>query len=170
MAEYTIKSLMATGKSEPKYNSKEYYLQFEEMEEAVPLYFTKEPEVGQKLTLEKKNGKWSKVKKEWKPSTESSNTSSTPSGKPFQKSTFKDNSLGMRIGMCINNASNYVNSLDIRDKDGQTKFLSPEEWADTVSSYAIELFVRSDDTAFTEAPEKPIEGEHTVLDPENPFL
>ena len=46
--------------------------------------------------------------------------------KPFTKAPYKDNSLGMRIGMTVNNATNYVNSLDIRDANGEPKILTPE--------------------------------------------
>lgn len=166
MTTYKVSAVKPSGKDDPKFGV-EYYVKLDN-DDVARLWFKKEPVVGQELDLEKGDKGYKKVKKEWNPSNPSSTSSTTPS-KPFQKSsTFKDNSVGMRIGMCVNNAANYVNSLNI-EKDGAPHTLSPADWATTVASYAIELFHNTDDTNFTEEKKPVIEGEHIVLD-ENPFL
>jgi len=50
----------------------------------------------------------------------------------------KDNSDGMRQGMCINNAANYVNSLEF------PQALTDREWASLVHSYATALYILGD--------------------------
>lgn len=59
----------------------------------------------------------------------------------FQRKTYggspsKDNSDGQRQGMCINNASNYVNS--------QSKDYTPVQWAERVWRYANALYSLGD--------------------------
>jgi hypothetical protein len=165
MTAYKVLAVKPSGKDDPKFGT-EFYVKLDN-DDVARLWFKAAPTVGQELDLEKGPKGYKKVKKEWNPQ---SGGSTAPASKPFTKAPYKDNSLGMRIGMTVNNAANYVNSLDIRDANGEPKILTPEEWATTVGSYAIELFHATDDTNFTEEVKKPaIEGEHVVLD-ENPFL
>lgn len=60
---------------------------------------------------------------------------SKPAGS-FQKG---GNSDGMRQGMCINNASAYVNATT-----GEEKFVNPTEWAKAVFAYANALYALGD--------------------------
>lgn len=139
MSEYTVKAAMPTGKTEKKFGSAEYYVQFEEIEDTAALYFMKPPEVGEKLELEKVKGQWKKVKKEYKPSDKTSATPPATTAKSYpSRSTYKDNSDGQRQGMCINNATAYVNTLEFK------KALTDREWAELVHSYATSLYVLGD--------------------------
>lgn len=140
MSTFTIKQAMPTGEESPTYG-KEFFVQFSEMEDTVKLWFKKEePTPGSTLDLEKGPKGWKKVKKEWKPQEKSAQSSSAGATKP----AYKDNSDGMRQGMCINNAANYVNSLEFE------KALTDTEWASTVFSYANALYRLGD---LTKAPE-----------------
>jgi hypothetical protein len=140
MSTYTVKGTMPTGKSHDQFGT-EFYVQFEEMSDTPALWFKKNlPSPGDTLDLKQENGKWKKVKKEWNThspssSEQSSDSSSQPSSR---RSPYKDNSEGMRVGMCINNAANYVNSLEF------PQALTDAEWAETVVAYAKALFVRSE--------------------------
>ena len=170
MTAYKVAAVKPSGKDDPKFGT-EFYVKLDN-DDVARLWFKNAPEVGQELDLEKGPKGYKKVKKEWNPSntsSQSSEKSSASYGKP-SRAPFKDNSQGMRIGMTVNNAANYVNSLDIRDNDGNAKILTPDEWATTVASYAIELYHATDDANFTEEKKPVIEGEHVELDPENPFL
>lgn len=132
---YTIQSVMQTGKNSPQFGS-EYYVKFNEMADTVPLWFKNEPAVDTPVDLEKVNGKWKKVKKEWNPQTKSQ--SSSPAETKTAPYARKDNSDGMRMGMCMNNAANYVNSLSFE------KTLTDQEWALTVYAYASALYALGD--------------------------
>lgn len=142
MSTFTIKQVMETGDVHDTYG-KEYFVQFNEMDDTVKLWFKKEtPAAGMEVELEKGAKGWKKVKKEWKPQEKvggGASTSSAPS-----KPAYKDNSDGMRQGMCINNAANYVNGLEF------DKALTDVEWATTVFSYANALYRLGD---LTKAPE-----------------
>lgn len=145
---YTIKQIMPTGKNSQMYGV-EYHVQFNEIETVFPMWFKAEPKPGQEVEGEiAANGKFKKAKKQWQGNeagnsqSGTSQSQSSPSRPPY-----KDNSLGMRIGMCINNAAAYVNTLEFK------KPLTDSEWAQTVIAYGKALFVLSDDKAFTEAPE-----------------
>jgi len=140
---FTIKSLMPTGKTSQTYGT-EYYTQFSEHEQPFPLWFKKEPEIGTTIEGEVVNGKFKKAKKEWKPQESLSEKSSSPATPAVGRAPYKDNSLGMRIGMCINNAAAYVNTLEF------PKALTDREWAETVVSYGKALFRLSDDSNFTQ--------------------
>ena len=166
MTAYKVVAVKPSGKDDPKFGT-EFYIKLDN-DDVARLWFKNAPEVGQELDLEKGPKGYKKVKKEWNPG--QSSGSPAPASKPFTKAPYKDNSQGMRIGMTVNNAANYVNSLDIRDNDGNAKILTPDEWATTVASYAIELYHATDDANFTEEKKPVIEGEHVELDPENPFL
>lgn len=171
MTQYKVVAVKPTGKDHDKFGV-EFFVKLNN-DDVARLWFKNAPQEGDTLDLENSDKGYKKVKKEWNPSQSSSSSPSSSASSSTQKgfkAPYKDNSLGMRIGMCINNAANYVNNLDIRDNDGNSKFLAPEEWATTVASYAIELFHNTEDTNFTEEKKAVIEGEHVVLDPENPFL
>lgn len=132
---YTIQSVMKTGKSSPQFGA-EYYVKFNEMDDTVALWFKNEPAVNTPVDLENVNGKWKKVKKEWNPQTKSQ--SSGPAETKTAPYARKDNSDGMRQGMSINNAANYVNSLSFE------KTLTDQEWALTVYAYASALYALGD--------------------------
>lgn len=142
MSKYTIKSVMPTGKNHATYGT-EFYVQFNEVEQAFPLWFKTPPEVGSEVEGDIADGKFKKAKKEWKPSNEGG-SSASQGGSSHSRAPYKDNSDGMRQGMCINNAANYVNSLEF------PKALTDSEWATTVFSYANALYRLGD---LTKAPE-----------------
>lgn len=143
MSTFTIKQVMPTGEESPTYG-KEFFVQFSEMEDTVKLWFKKEtPEPGTTVDLEKGPKGWKKVKKEFKPNTSNAAAPATGKATAPSRAPYKDNSLGMRIGMCINNAAQYVNTLEFE------KALTDREWATTVASYAKALFAVSGDENFT---------------------
>ena len=149
---YTVKSTMPTGKKNEKFGE-EFYVQFEETEQAFPLWFKSRPDAGKEIEGDIVDGKFKKVKKEWNPNP----TSSTKeSGSPTTKPAWKDNSDGMRQGMCFNNAANYVNTLEFKTA------LTDVEWADTVFGYAQALYRKGD---LNVAPEASQAAEDT-----NPFV
>jgi hypothetical protein len=136
---YTVKSVMPTGKTHDMYGI-EFYVQFEEDEKAYPLWFKTPPEIGFQQEGEVVGGKFKKFKKEYNPQT-------ADSSKPAGKSTYKDNSDGMRQGMCMNNAANYVATLEF------PKALTDTEWAKLVYGYANALYVLGDLKVVSEASE-----------------
>lgn len=126
---------MPTGKTSQTYGT-EYYTQFSEHEQPFPLWFKKEPEIGTTIEGEVVNGKFKKTKKEWKPEQRSEGGgNATPA---VARAPFKDNSDGMRQGMCFNNAANYVATLEFKQA------LTDKEWATTVFSYAQALYRMGD--------------------------
>lgn len=136
MSVFTVKNVMTTGKSNPKFGT-EYYVQLNEMADTAKLWFKKAPETDSELELENVNGQWKKVKKEWTPS-QSAPVATQGATTPTTKPAYRDNSDGMRQGMCINNAANYVNSLEF------PKALTDREWAELVHSYATALYILGD--------------------------
>lgn len=66
-------------------------------------------------------------------------------------SGWKDNSDGMRQGMCFNNATLFVNMMLADEKPNKP---SPEEWAELVHAHAQALYMKGDLKAEgkTEAP------------------
>ena len=130
---------MPTGKEHDKFG-KEFYVQFNETEQAFPLWFKEAPEIGKQIEGEISNGKFKKIRKEWTPGTDAD-----PKTASRAKPAYKDNSDGMRQGMCINNAANYINTLEFE------KALSDREWAETVHAYANALYRLGD--LSMEAPE-----------------
>jgi hypothetical protein len=140
---FTVKSTMPTGKTDPKFGS-EFYVQFNETEQAFPLWFKTAPDLGKEIEGEINNGKFKKVKKEWNPNGQGA--TATPGGasvgtqpaQPGAKPAWKDNSDGMRQGMCFNNAANFVNTLQF------PQTLTDREWADTVFAYAQALYLLGD--------------------------
>lgn len=133
---YTVKAAMGTGKTSQMYGV-EYYVQFADTEGSYALWFKKEPQVGDKVDGTITGSKFKKAKKEWKPQEGGSSQDQSGTSRPPSRS-YKDNSDGMRQGMCINNAANYVNALEF------PKILTDREWADLVHSYATALYVLGD--------------------------
>lgn len=136
MGSYTVKAAMTTGKTSPTFGS-EYYIQFDESDNSFPMWFKKQPTVGQRIEGDIVGGKFKKEKKEWNPNDEAASPTQAAKSSPSGRS-FKDNSDGMRQGMCINNAANYVNTL------GFEKALTDTEWASIVHSYATALYKLGD--------------------------
>ena len=132
MSTFTVKSVMPTGKNHATYGV-EFYVQFEEVEQAFPLWFKEAPEVGKTIDGEINGGKFKKIKKEFTPQAEAA-PSTQGGAKSSPRPPYKDNSDGMRQGMCINNAANYVNGLEFENA------LTDAEWAKTVFSYANALY------------------------------
>lgn len=139
---YTVQNAMKSGKKSDTYGE-EYYVKFVESEQTFPLWFKKDP-TGQKIDGEINGSKFKKVKRE-EPADKP-----TPAGRP----AYKDNSDGMRQGMCFNNAANYVTAC-------ATEIVDPKVWAKTVYKYANELYLLGD-LGQTEE-EAPTEGK-TVKD------
>ena len=133
MSTFTVKSTMPTGKANEKFG-KEFYVQFNETEQAFPLWFKEAPAVGKEIDGEISNGKFKKIRKEWTPN------AADPDPKPVTgaKPAYKDNSDGMRQGMCFNNAANFVNTLVFE------KTLTDREWADLTFAYAQALYLKGD--------------------------
>jgi hypothetical protein len=133
MSTFTIKSVMPTGKNSPTYGT-EFYVQFVESEQAFPLWFKNAPEVGTPIEGEINGSKFKKIKKEYTAPEKRSGETTSIGSEIAKRPPYKDNSDGMRQGMCINNAANYVNSLEFE------KALTDSEWATTVFSYANALY------------------------------
>lgn len=132
MSTFTVKSTMPTGKNHATYGV-EFYVQFNETEQAFPLWFKQAPEVGSTVDGDIVDGKFKKIKKEYTP--QAQNSASSDKG---SKPAYKDNSDGMRQGMCFNNAANFVGTLVFE------KTLTDREWADTVFAYAQALYRKGD--------------------------
>lgn len=129
MSTHTIKSIMPTGKSNDQFG-REYYVQFDGIDDVPAFWFKKEPAVGDELDIERnEKGQWKKVKKPWNPNGQTA-AAKTATPAAASKPAWKDNSDGMRQGMWINNAASYVNTLEF------PKALTDAEWAQTVFSYA----------------------------------
>lgn len=132
MSEFTIESVMKTGKSSPQFGS-EYYVKFHESEASFPLWFKSDPQQGQIVNGDIEGSKFKKEKKEWN----GTPTATTPSAPAATRPAYKDNSDGQRQGMCINNAANYVNAVASEAVDAKT-------WAKTVHNFANELYALGD--------------------------
>lgn len=139
MTKFTVKAAMSSGKKSPTYGT-EYYVQVDEMDDTATLWFKTAPKVGSEIELEQVKGVWKKVKVPYTPKSQT-----TDVAKKQWTPMKKDNSDGMRQGMCINNAANYVNSLEFK------KALTDKEWAELVHSYATALYVLGDLKAPAEA-------------------
>jgi len=134
MSTFTVKSTMPTGKDNPKFG-KEFYVQFNESEQAFPLWFKEAPAVGKEIEGEITNGKFKKIRKEWNPNAAPEGDVKAPA---TPRPAYKDNSDGMRQGMCFNNAANFVNTLVFE------KTLTDREWADITFAYAQALYLKGD--------------------------
>lgn len=141
---------MSTGKTHATYGT-EFYVQFNEVEQAFPLWFKSAPEIGTAIDGEINGGKFKKIKKEYT-SEATPSTPGSPSSSPA-KPAYKDNSDGMRQGMCFNNAANYVATLEFKTA------LTDAEWATTVFAYAQALYLKGD---LNKAPEGSQEVPATV--------
>ena len=149
MEKYTVQTAIPTGKSDPTFGT-EYHVKFTENEGTFKLWYKTAPTEGQVQEGTIDGWKFKKAKKEWNPqaSPQSSGTAKTPTARGARP--FKDNSDGMRQGMCFNNASNYVQAVSPEP-------LNPKDWAKAVKSYAQALYLLGD-LAAEEAPEElPIE-------------
>lgn len=133
----TVKSSMPTGKEDPKFGA-EYYVNFNEIPDAVPFWFKKQPETDQPMEIEQVNGKWKKVKKEWPTSAPTANTPGNQPAQSTVKPPYKDNTDGIKQGMWINNAAAFVNN-QVHDK-----VPTPEEWATKVHEYASAGYSKGD--------------------------
>ena len=134
MSTFTVKSTMPTGKANEKFG-KEFYVQFNETEQAFPLWFKEAPAVGKEIDGEISNGKFKKIRKEWNANAAPEGDAKTPAP---ARVPYKDNSDGMRQGMCFNNAANFVNTLVFE------KTLTDREWADLTFAYAQALYLKGD--------------------------
>lgn len=140
---YTVRQATATGKVDPKFGT-EYIVHFNEDEREVKMSRQKPVEVGQEENGTIVNSKYGAYFKKdpfvpQAPASPASDSTPQPTGAPARSYVpRKDNSDGMRQGMCINNAANYVNSLEF------PKALTDREWAELVHSYATALYVLGD--------------------------
>lgn len=141
MGVFTVESTMPTGKTHEQFGQ-EFYVKFKESPQAFPLWFKNAPEVGHEINGEIVNGKFKKEKKEWKPN--QAPTTAESKTAPAAGRKYVDNSDGQRQGMCLNNAANFVNTIDFRQEDGTPKILTDKEWADVVHSYAAALYQKGD--------------------------
>ena len=142
MAEkFTIQTVIPTGKSDPMYGT-EFHVKFAENEGTFKLWYKTPPTEGQVQEGDIDGWKFKKAKKEWDGNSGggASSASAPPSttSKPaYQPRVYKDNSDGMRQGMCFNNAANYVEAISPEP-------LAPADWARAVKAYAQALYLLGD--------------------------
>lgn len=131
---YTVQTSMPSGKTHQQYGT-EYVVKFVENEGTFKLWYKTQPEPGfvQEGTID--GWKFTKAKKEYTPPSGGAGSASAPA--PYKKPAYKDNSDGMRQGMCINNAANFVNALAVPEMDAVA-------WATMVHTYANELYALGD--------------------------
>lgn len=160
MAEkYTVATSMPTGKSDPTFGV-EYMVKFAENEGTFKLWYKTPPVEGfvQEGTID--GWKFTKAKKEYNPGGNTSQagaaTSESARTPISSKPPYKDNSDGMRQGMCMNNAANYINATN------NTKVLKPEEWAELVYNHASALYSLGDLTALPIITEEEIDASANV--------
>lgn len=139
---YTVRQATATGKVDPKFGT-EYIVHFNEDDREVKMSRQKPVEIGQEENGTIVNSKYGAYFKKDpfvpQPQTSSTETTTQPTtGAPARNYVRKDNSDGMRQGMCINNAANYVNALEF------PKALTDREWASLVHDYATALYILGD--------------------------
>ncbi len=135
MEKYTVEAAIPTGKSDPKFGT-EFHVKFAENEGTFKLWYKNPPTPGMVQEGEIDGWKFKKAKKEWNPTTptQDSPRAETPSA-PYAKKVWKDNSDGMRQGMCINNAA--ASLLAFPEEDDKT-------WADRVHARANALYALGD--------------------------
>lgn len=136
---YTIQTAIPTGKSDAMYGT-EFHVKFAENEGTFKLWYKTPPTEGQVQEGDIDGWKFKKAKKEWNPTQSAEShggasvgTPTAPKGKP----AWRDNSDGMRQGMCFNNAANYVEAISPKE-------LTPTEWAKAVKAYAQALYLLGD--------------------------
>jgi len=132
MQKYTVSNVLKTGKTSPKYGD-EFYVKFKESEATVTVWRTEKntPAEGQEWEGTIKGNKF--VKKPFV----SGQTESGVSPKRTYGAIQADKGDGMRQGMCINNAANYVNAT-------QGDKLEAKDWARMVHAFAQELYSLGD--------------------------
>lgn len=136
MTAFTVKTATPTGKNDPTYGA-EYLVQFEEDTRTVKMSRKTVPQPGGVENGQIIDGKYGAYFKKdpFQP---------TPGGgavNPVEKKwtpVKRDNSDGQRQGMCLNNAANYVNTLQFDNA------LTDREWAQLVHSYATALYRMGD--------------------------
>ena len=157
MAEkYTIQTVIPTGKSDPMYGT-EFHVKFAENEGTFKLWYKTPPTEGQVQEGDIDGWKFKKAKKEWDGNSSggaSSASASAPTKPAYQPRVYKDNSDGMRQGMCFNNAATYVLAVaPVLDKEP----LNPTDWARAVKAYAQALYLLGDLAAEEETVVPPAE-------------
>lgn len=129
--QYTVKAVANTGTVDPKYGTK-YLVQFNEYQGDVSVSRKDAINVGDVFNGEVKvNSYGAYFKKDPTP------VSMEIADKAKSYKPGKQASDGQRQGMCLNNAANYVSQHG-------TKIMTPDEWADTVHSYAEALYNKGD--------------------------
>jgi hypothetical protein len=142
MSTYTVRQATPTGKSDPTYGD-EYIVHFEEDAREVKLSRKKAVVAGQTeegtIIAGKYGAYFKKAPQAYAPKAPSAPSTPT-TGAPAKSYARKDNSDGQRQGMCINNATLYVNTTTPAD----TKPLTYDEWAKEVHAYASALYALGD--------------------------
>lgn len=141
MEKYTVQTVIPTGKNHPTFGT-EFHVKFAENEGTFKLWYKEAPQEG-KVQYGTIDG-W-KFKKASKQDLENAGITSSPAGNAgsasaparSSKPAYKDNSDGMRQGMCFNNAAAYVAAISPEP-------LSPRDWAKAVNSYAQALYLVSE--------------------------
>ena len=149
---YTINTLIPTQETHDTYGTK-YVVKLAELPETFEMWFKKEPAQGDKIDGSVENGRFKKEKKAWNPAA-SGGSATAYKPKAFNQA---DKSDGMRQGMCMNNAAQYV-------QVNATKPLTPSEWADAVYKYATALYSKGDLKAVTEPQNVSEEEKQNALD------
>lgn len=151
MEKYTIQTAIPTGKTHQMYGT-EFHVKFAENEGTFKLWYKETPQEGKEQYGTIDGWKFKKASKDdLEASGVKSSSPATPAvaRAPYSKPAYKDNSDGMRQGMCFNNAAAYVLAVSPEP-------LSPNEWAKAVNSYAQALYLVSelskDVPAVTETP------------------
>jgi hypothetical protein len=139
---FTIQSIMPTGKTD-KFGNAGYYVKFVESENTFTLLFKDPRKEGDKLEGHIDGSKFIK-----KPFVQGQAVSGAPVKKTYG-AIQADRGDGMRQGMCINNAAQYVS-----DHSGG-KIDLPDVWANTVHTYATALY-NLGDLGSTPAPEEQV--------------
>lgn len=138
---HTINTLTKTGTSDATYGT-EYYVKFNGQNDTFKLWFQKEPEVGTEIEGKIYQGDYGMrfKKKPRDPNATPSRTpmKASPKKNPFTPGVNRED--GMKQGMCVNNAANYV--LKVTELNGIE--LDPEEWAKKVNQYANALYAKSE--------------------------
>lgn len=137
MEKYTVQAAIPTGKSHPTFGT-EYTVKFVENEGNFKLWYKEAPQEGKEQYGTIDGWKFKKASKQDLENSGISSPSATPAvGHAPSKPAYRDNSDGMRQGMCFNNAAAYVLAVSPEP-------LSPNEWAKAVNSYAQALYLVSE--------------------------
>lgn len=136
MSKYTVKQVKPTGKVDEKFGT-EYHVQFNEDDRVVKVSRKTEVTVGQEFDGEIKDNSYGAYFKSAPRDFTATAGSAAPAGTRRAPFVRKDNSDGMRQGMCINNAANFVNALSFAD-------MTADAWATMVYDYANALYAKGD--------------------------